>query len=169
MARCDSYYPGQCTAGACQLNGWVEDGWGNGGQWAASAAGAGFTITSVPTVGAVVCYAEGDGYSEFGHVATVTAVHADGTFEVDEENYIGPFVWDNRSSSTYDVAGFILPPGVSPGAAAPAAQGQGAGPPTGAGANAVSGAWAYFATAVSTDLPNLNGELTEITGWLNSA
>lgn len=169
MARCDSYYPGQCTAGACQLNGWVEDGWGNGGQWADSARAAGFDVTSTPTVGAVVCYCSGDGYSEFGHVATVTAVYADGTFEVREENYIGPYVWDNRDSQDYDVCGFILPPGVAAGSTSLVTQGQGAGTPTGAGANAVSGAWAYFAQAVSVDLPNLNGELTEITGWLNSA
>lgn len=169
MARCDSYDPGQCTAGACQNAPWVEDGWGNGGDWAASARAAGFQVTSVPTVGAVVCYCAGNGYSDFGHVALVTAVHSDGTFEVYEENYVAPYVFDSRNSQDYDVCGFILPPGTAPGTPGQSSLGEGAAAPTGAGATAVSNAWAYFAQAVSQDLPNLNGELTEITGWLNNA
>lgn len=127
MARCDSYDPGQCTAGACSINSWVEDGWGNGGQWAASAAADGFQVTATPTVGAVVCYCEGDGYSEFGHVATVTQVFGDGTFEVTEENYVAPFTWDQRRSQDYDVCGFILPPGVSSGTPGVPQGGSGAG------------------------------------------
>lgn len=156
MARCDSYVAGQCTAGACQQNPWVEDGWGNGGEWAASAAADGFTVTGVPTVGAVVCYAEGNGYSAFGHVATVTQVFADGSFEVTEENYIAPFVIDQRHSSAYDVAGFILPPGVSPGAPGQPAGGSGAGGSQGAGATTVAGGWAFFAEMVNSGLSNTN-------------
>lgn len=170
MARCDSYYPGQCTAGACQLNSWVQDGWGNGGQWAASAAADGFQVTMTPTVGAVVCYCAGDGYSEFGHVATVTAVHGDGTFEVTEENYIGPYQWDQRNSSTYDLCGFILPPGVAAGTG----QGQGAsggsGPASGAGRSEVENSWNGFGQVINSYLPNVNQYMqwadANIVGWV---
>lgn len=121
MARCDSYYAGQCTWGACEFAGWVPEGLGNGGDWAANAAAQGYTVTDIPTVGAVVCYAAGDGYSGYGHVGVVTAVNGDGTFEVHEMNYVAPYEWDDRQSNNYDVAGFILPPGTAPG------QGMGAG------------------------------------------
>lgn len=166
MARCDSYYPGQCTAGACDLNGWVQDGWGNGGQWAEAARAAGFTVTQTPTAGAVVCYCAGDGYSEFGHVATVESVNGDGTFTVREENYIGPYQWDDRTSSSYDVCGFILPPGVAPGQpSAPLGQGAG-GQPTGAGVSLVTTAWEYFRSAVNNDFPNIAGEIEQIGYWI---
>lgn len=168
MARCDSYYPGQCTAGACQENGWVEDGWGNGGEWANSARAAGFAVTMIPTAGAVVCYCEGNGYSEFGHVASVTQVFGDGTFEVSEENYIGPYQWDNRRSTQYDVCGFILSPGGAPGAPGSPPLGQGAGTPTGYGVNIVSTAWSYFANVVSKDLPNMAGEIESLGNSIRS-
>lgn len=123
---CESYYPGQCTWGACQWAGWIPEHLGDGGDWAANAAAMGYAVTGTPTVGSVVCYARGNGYSDFGHVAGVTAVYGDGTFQVHEMNYIAPYQWDDRISSTYDVAGFILPPGVSPGAGG--SLGRGAGP-----------------------------------------
>lgn len=166
MARCDSYVDGQCTAGACDQNGWVEDGWGNGGQWADSARAAGFAVTNVPTVGSVVCYCAGDGYSEFGHVASVTQVFGDGTFEVSEENYVGPFVWDNRRSTSYDVCGFILPPGVAAGTPGVPQGGSGAGTPTGAGVNSVSSAWNYLAHVITYDFPNLSNDIQYLSGLI---
>ena len=125
MSRCDTYAWGNCTAGACSENAWVPDDLGDGGDWAVDAGTRGFEITMIPTIGSVVCYCRGDGYSPFGHVATVVDVRADGTFQVHEENYIGLGQWDYRWSSLYDVCGFILPPGVSPGAA-PSGLGRGA-------------------------------------------
>lgn len=126
MSDCSSYYPGQCTAGACEWSGgWIPNYLGDGGDWAANYAAQGGGVTMDPTVGAVVCYARGDGYSDFGHVAGVTAVFADGTFQVHEMNYIAPYEWDDRVSSSYDVAGFLLPPGVAPGSGASLGRGSG--------------------------------------------
>lgn len=170
MAHCDSYYPGQCTAGACQLNSWIPDGLGNGGQWAAKAAARGYVVTMTPTAPSVVCYCAGDGYSEFGHVATVLSLNGDGTFVVREENYLGPFLWDTRTSSTYDVCGFILPPGASPGQNAPSSQGQGSGPAAGAGRSEVEGSWQGFGDVVNQYIPNVNQYMqwvqSNITGWV---
>ncbi len=51
---------------------WAGDYWGNGGQWAASAAAAGFRTGSQPQVGAIACWNDGG----YGHVAVVTAVQS---------------------------------------------------------------------------------------------
>lgn len=126
MARCDSYTPLNCTAGACELASWVPDGLGDGGDWAANAPAFGIQVTMVPTAGAVVCYCRGDGYSQFGHVALVDQVYPDGTFLVTEENFIGLGQFDQRVSTQGDVCGFLLPPGVGPGQGGP---GTGAGGP----------------------------------------
>jgi len=115
MARCDSYAFGNCTAGACQENPWIPEGLGDGGDWAFNAPAHGLAVTMNPTVGAVVSYCRGHGYSEFGHVGTVVAVGNDGRFLVHEMNFVGFNTWDSRWSSTYDVCGFILPPGATPG------------------------------------------------------
>lgn len=115
MGRCDSYAGGNCTAGACQENPWVPDDLGDGGDWAFNAHERGFQVTRVPTVGAVVCYCRGDGYSVFGHVATVVAVSGDGRFEVHEMNFVAFDTWDYRWSTDSDLCGFILPPGATPG------------------------------------------------------
>ena len=55
-----STYPvGQCTWGAKTLAPWAGNYWGNGGQWAASAAAAGFRVGSQPQVGAIACWNDG--------------------------------------------------------------------------------------------------------------
>jgi hypothetical protein len=111
MSECATYAPGNCTAGACEENPWIPEGLGDGGDWAANAAARGFQVVDTPVAGSVVSYCRGDGYSPFGHVASVVAVGQDGTFEVHEENFIGLFQFDFRWSSMGDVCGFILPPG----------------------------------------------------------
>lgn len=155
MARCDSYDFGQCTWGACQARDWVPDDLGNGGAWAANAPSLGFQVTDIPTAGAVVSYAPGDGYSEFGHCGVVLDVYGDGSFLVYEMNYVGFDQYDQRHSSNYDVAGFILPPGVQPG------QG-GAGPGGGRGAVDANGipielnnVWTAMAWWANTGYPTL--------------
>lgn len=115
MARCSSYAPLNCTAGACELNPWIPEKLGDGGDWAMNAALRGFTVSSLPTVGAVVCYCRGDGYSQWGHVGTVVQVSNDGRFLVREENFLGLGLWDDRWSNQADVCGFILRPGTAPG------------------------------------------------------
>lgn len=115
MARCDTYSFGNCTRGACDDNSWVPDGLGDGGDWARDAAARGFVVTMIPTVGAVVCYCRGDGYSPYGHVGTVVQVAGPDSFQVREMNYAAFDQFDLRWSNTFDVCGFILPPGVQPG------------------------------------------------------
>lgn len=81
-----STYPvGQCTWGAKTLAPWAGDYWGNGGQWAASAAAAGFRTGSQPQVGAIACWTDGG----YGHVAVVTAVQSSTSIQVSEANYLG--------------------------------------------------------------------------------
>ena len=88
-----STYPvGQCTWGAKTLAPWAGDYWGNGGQWAASAAAAGFRTGSQPQVGAIACWNDGG----YGHVAVVTAVQSANNIQVSEANYAG-----NQSIGNY--------------------------------------------------------------------
>ena len=80
-----SYPVGECTWGAKTLAPWAGDYWGNGGQWAASAAAAGFRTGSQPQVGAIACWNDGG----YGHVAVVTAVESTTRIQVSESNYAG--------------------------------------------------------------------------------
>lgn len=80
-----SYPVGECTWGAKVLAPWAGDYWGNGGQWAASAAAAGFRTGSQPQVGAIACWNDGG----YGHVAVVTAVQSTTSIQVSESNYNG--------------------------------------------------------------------------------
>ena len=80
-----SYPVGECTWGAKTLAPWAGDYWGKGGQWAASAAAAGFRTGSQPQVGAIACWNDGG----YGHVAVVTAVQSTTSIQVSESNYNG--------------------------------------------------------------------------------
>ena len=87
-----SYPIGECTWGVKTLAPWAGDYWGNGAQWATSAAAAGFRTGSTPQVGAIVCWNDGG----YGHVAVVTAVESITRIQVSESNYAG-----NRSIGNY--------------------------------------------------------------------
>lgn len=87
-----SYPVGECTWGAKTLATWAGDYWGNGGQWASSAAAAGFRTGSQPQVGAIACWNDGG----YGHVAVVTAVQSTTSIQVSESNVNG-----NRSIGNY--------------------------------------------------------------------
>ena len=80
-----SYPVGECTWGAKVLAPWAGDFWGNGAQWAASAAAAGFRTGGQPQVGAIACWNDGG----YGHVAVVTAVQSTTSIQVSESNYLG--------------------------------------------------------------------------------
>lgn len=80
-----SYPIGECTWGAKTLAPWAGDYWGNGAQWATSAAAAGFRTGSTPQVGAIACWNDGG----YGHVAVVTAVSSSTSIQVSESNYDG--------------------------------------------------------------------------------
>lgn len=78
-----SYPMGECTWGAKTLAPWAGDYWGNGAQWATSAAAAGLRTGSTPQVGAIACWNDGG----YGHVAVVTAVESNTRIQVSESNY----------------------------------------------------------------------------------
>lgn len=80
-----SYPVGQCTWGVKVMAPWVGDYWGNGADWAASAAAAGFRTGTTPQVGAVASWNDGG----YGHVAYVTAVESNNAIQVYESNYNG--------------------------------------------------------------------------------
>ena len=82
----DSYPIGECTWGVKTVAPWVGDYWGNGGQWAESAARDGFRTGKTAEVGSVVSWNDGG----YGHVAYVTDVdQTTGYVKVLESNYNG--------------------------------------------------------------------------------
>jgi peptidoglycan hydrolase CwlO-like protein len=102
----DPFPFGQCTWWAA-YNYPVTWG-GNATDWYANARAQGVPTSSSPSVGAIVVWAAGGGYSVYGHVAIVIAVGAGGSFEVSEMNYRGLGIIDRRWVSTYDdIEGFI--------------------------------------------------------------
>lgn len=107
----NTYPVGQCTWGVKSLAPWVGNYWGNGGQWAASAAAAGYTVSSTPVVGAVAVWT-GGGY---GHVAYVTSVESSTRIQVMESNYNGIQSianhrgWFNPTSTSLGSAVYIYP------------------------------------------------------------
>ncbi|VTS12261.1 peptidoglycan hydrolase PcsB [Streptococcus pseudoporcinus] len=107
----NTYPVGQCTWGVKSLAPWVGNYWGNGGQWAASAAAAGYTVSSIPVVGAVAVWT-GGGY---GHVAYVTSVESSTRIQVMESNYNGIQSianhrgWFNPTSTSLGSAVYIYP------------------------------------------------------------
>lgn len=87
----NTYPVGECTWGAKVLAPWAGDYWGNGGDWAASAARAGFRTGSVPQVGAIAVWQGG-----YGHVAVVYQVSGN-QIAVQESNYAGKrYIADHR-------------------------------------------------------------------------
>ena len=84
-AGAGSYPAGQCTWGTKVLAPWAGAYWGNGGQWGASAAAAGFRTGYTPQVGAIISWNDGG----YGHVAYVIAVESETNIQVMEANYNG--------------------------------------------------------------------------------
>ncbi|HFD5608340.1 TPA: peptidoglycan hydrolase PcsB [Streptococcus pyogenes] len=81
----NNYPVGQCTWGAKSLAPWAGNNWGNGGQWAASAQAAGYSVGSTPMVGAIAVWNDGG----YGHVAVVVEVQSSSNIRVMESNYSG--------------------------------------------------------------------------------
>lgn len=106
-----SYPAGECTWGAKTLAPWAGDYWGNGAQWATSAAAAGFRTGSQPQVGAIACWNDGG----YGHVAVVTAVSSTTSIQVSESNYGGDRTisnkrgWFNPTTTSEGYVTYIYP------------------------------------------------------------
>ena len=150
MAGQETYYFGECTWYVAGALDWIPGGLGNAGDWCANAAAFGFNETLIPTEGSAVVYAPGFGYSKFGHCGKVEQVYGDGTFLVSEMNYVAWDQVDERQSSMWDVACFILAPGMAPGQVG--GPGPGRGGPSNDDLYAAWGAW--------SELQNTNGPNT---------
>ena len=84
-ATWNRYPVGQCTWGVKEVAPWVSNWWGNGGDWAGSAASQGYAVGSTPVTGSIVCWTDGG----YGHVGYVTQVDQDGQIQILESNYQG--------------------------------------------------------------------------------
>ena len=110
-SNASSYPTGECTWGAKTLAPWAGDYWGNGAQWATSAAAAGFRTGSTPQVGAIACWNDGG----YGHVAVVTAVSSSTRIQVSESNYGGDRTignkrgWFNPTTTSEGYVTYIYP------------------------------------------------------------
>lgn len=110
-SNASSYPTGECTWGAKTLAPWAGDYWGNGAQWATSAAAAGFRTGSTPQVGAIACWNDGG----YGHVAVVTAVDSTTRIQVSESNYGGDRTignkrgWFNPTTTSEGYVTYIYP------------------------------------------------------------
>ncbi|MFX3887247.1 CHAP domain-containing protein [Streptococcus suis] len=108
----NTYPAGQCTWGAKEMAPWVGNYWGNGGDWAASAAALSYEIGTTPKVGAIAVWTDGG----YGHVAYVTDVAADGTIQVMESNYGGAYYPSNvrgffdPTTTSEGTVSYIYPP-----------------------------------------------------------
>ncbi|MGZ7212055.1 peptidoglycan hydrolase PcsB [Streptococcus pyogenes] len=102
----NNYPVGQCTWGAKSLAPWAGNNWGNGGQWAASAQAAGYSVGSTPMVGAIAVWNDGG----YGHVAVVVEVQSSSNIRVMESNYSGKqYIADHRGWFNPTGVTFIYP------------------------------------------------------------
>ncbi|NQN49742.1 CHAP domain-containing protein [Streptococcus suis] len=108
----NTYPAGQCTWGAKEMAPWVGNYWGNGGDWAASAAALGYEVGTTPKVGAIAVWTDGG----YGHVAYVTDVAANGHIQVKESNYGGVYYPSNvrgffdPTTTSEGTVSYIYPP-----------------------------------------------------------
>lgn len=156
-----AYAYGWCTYWAAVRCPWIPAGLGNADTWPIRAPAHGLQVTMIPTVGSVVCYGPGNGYSALGHVGVVVTVFSASSFEVSEMAYVAWNRTDLRTSTMQDVAGFILPPGVAPGAVVVIP------PPAPApGLGGARSAWASLASWIDAGLPAVRSALNAINGQL---
>lgn len=107
----ENTYPyGQCTWGVKAVAPWAGTQWGNGADWARSAARDGFRTGTSPEVGAIASWDDGG----YGHVAYVTHVDpATGYVKVVEANYAGDQSlgdhrgWFNPSDGSWGAVTYI--------------------------------------------------------------
>jgi len=116
-----------------------------------------------PQPGAVVVYAAGDGYSEFGHVGLVTEVYSNDSFLVREMNFTAWNQYDLRVSNRYDVEAWLLAPGTVPGLGGGSAEAGG-----GAGLPDVETAWTWAAGVLNDTLPGLSDQFNGFLSVLRS-
>lgn len=90
-----TYAWGQCTWWAAirraQIGRPVDPYMGNGGDWASTAVGLGYTVSASPSPGDVACFGRGTlgADADYGHVAVVEEVRDDGSILISEANAQG--------------------------------------------------------------------------------
>jgi len=101
------YFPwGQCTWYVASLRNVTWN--GNAWQWAWTARAAGRPEGMTPRVGSIVVFGPGNGYSFDGHVAYVVSVQSSSSFTIDEGNFLGLGIVDQRHvGSLNDIEAFI--------------------------------------------------------------
>ena len=72
---------------------------GNGGDWWRNAPSYGLRVDHNPQVGAALSFLPGQDGADgtWGHVAVVEAVYGDGTFQISEMNWGGPWIMHYRT------------------------------------------------------------------------
>jgi len=80
---------------------------GNGESWAANARNRGLHVSNKPSVGSVVSFKAQGWYAGYGHVAYVTGVNANGSFQIAEGNFAGRAYNERTVWVNNDIAGFI--------------------------------------------------------------
>lgn len=99
----NAYAAGQCTYWAYERRRQMGIGTpsylGNGGFWWRSAPAYGLRVDHTPQVGAALSFLPGQDGADgtYGHVAVVEAVYGDGTFQISEMNWGGPWNMHNRT------------------------------------------------------------------------
>jgi surface antigen len=155
------YSYGWCTWWCANQCSWIPAGLGNADTWGRRGWGFGIASVGLPTVGSVVQYDPGNGYSALGHVAVVTKVFSPTSFEVSEMAYIAWNRVDYRTSNLQDVYGFMLPPGVPAGSGLPVGP-----PPPAPGLPGTVNAWTTFGDYLNTVLPGDLAALALVRGQL---
>lgn len=94
------YTPGQCTwyvfAMRLQMGKPISTFWHDAHKWNDKAKSDGFKVGVKPKVGAVLVVEQNSSSPVYGHVALVTKVNKDGSFDVTEMNYKGPYIVSDR-------------------------------------------------------------------------
>jgi surface antigen len=86
--------------------------WGNADQWASSAASYGWTVTTKVALHSIVVFEPGVQGADrtVGHVAWVTAVYGNGTFQIEEMNATAGANYDYRTVAVAAGESFVLIP-----------------------------------------------------------
>jgi surface antigen len=106
--NCTSYAAWALAANGYRID-WFIPGSMDAWNWPNVAARSGIPVGRRPRVGAVAVWSE---WGRFGHLAFVTAVHPDGTFDVAEYNRPGGvrFGFDRRFDVRREDVVFVYPP-----------------------------------------------------------
>lgn len=108
----NAYPYGQCTWWAYErrhaLGLPVGSYFGNAKDWSASALSLGYSVSNVPTNGAILVFSpsQAGAHAYYGHVAVVEQVYEDGSIRISESNVMGVGVISSRTFTANQAAQF---------------------------------------------------------------